>query len=118
MKSRLFAAACLGLVVFTFTLDAQQKKEKPPTAQAGTVEIYKNKEGEYRYRVKNAEGKTVAMPLPQMSWESKADVLKALAELKSILNSPPVDGKDAEPAKVEKDGKGKKTEAKKAVEKK
>jgi uncharacterized protein YegP (UPF0339 family) len=61
----------------------------------GSVEYYKNKKGDYRYRVKNAEGKTIAMPLPQMSWEKKEDCLRAIEELKvTLVKAKPMEVKD------------------------
>ena len=52
-----------------------------------TIEIKKNVEkGTWRYSIKNAEGKTIAMPLPQLHWETKEECLKAVEELKMILN--------------------------------
>ena len=68
------------------------KKEKE-TEAAGSVEVYKGAKG-FRYRIKNADGKTVAMPLPQMAWETKEEALKAIDELKDILKTKPVDVKD------------------------
>lgn len=59
---------------------ADEKKE------AG-IHIYKNDNGKWRYRIVNAEGKTVVMPVPLASWETKADCEKAIAELKTLLNS-------------------------------
>ena len=53
----------------------------------GTIEIKKNVEkGTWRYTVKNAEGKTIALPLSRLNWESKEECLKAVEELKMILN--------------------------------
>ena len=59
---------------------ADEKKE------AG-IHIYKNDNGKWRYRIVNAEGKTVVMPVPLASWETKADCEKAIADLKALLNS-------------------------------
>jgi uncharacterized protein YegP (UPF0339 family) len=92
MFYRVFAAVVIGVAVCTLSLDAQGGKKA-----TGTIEITKTKDGEFRYRVKNLEGKTIAMPLPQMSWEKKADVLKALNELKTILETAtPVDAPEAD----------------------
>ena len=52
--------------------------------QAGEIEIVHNKKG-YRYRVVNAEGKTIAMPPASKHWETKEDVHKAIAALKATL---------------------------------
>ena len=69
MIPRLIAVALVGLTFGTVSLDAQTKKTtKEP---AGSVEIYKNKDGEYRYRIKNAEGK------PE-TWEIEAGAPNAL----------------------------------------
>ena len=65
------------------------KKEAP-----GSVEITKAKGGGFRYRIKGPDGKVVAMPLPQASWETKEDVIKALDDLKEILKTKPVDAKE------------------------
>jgi len=95
MISRLFAASLLIATCCVVSIDAQTKKvEEVKTAKVGAVEIYKNKDGEYRYRVKGPDGKTIAMPLPQMSWATKAEVTKAIADLKAILATTPVEVKD------------------------
>ncbi len=99
MLSRIAAVVLVGLSICVLSAEAQvgkkgTKKDEP----SGSIEIYKNKEGEYRYRIKNAEGKTIAMPLPQMSWEKKADVLKAISDLKILLETAtPVEVKNEEP---------------------
>jgi uncharacterized protein YegP (UPF0339 family) len=61
-----------------------KKKDDKKADKAGTVEIYKGKNG-YRYRVKNADGKTIAMPLPQMAWETKKECEAAIDDLKATL---------------------------------
>jgi uncharacterized protein YegP (UPF0339 family) len=92
MIYRVFAAVVVGVALCTMSLDAQGTKKAP-----GSIEIYKNKDGEFRYRIKGPDGKTIAMPLPQMTWDKKADVLKSLNELKVILQSvTPIDAKDEE----------------------
>jgi len=48
----------------------------------GTIEIYQAKDG-YRFRIKDADGKTIAMP--PRGHETKQDVTKALEEIKDIL---------------------------------
>jgi uncharacterized protein YegP (UPF0339 family) len=64
------------------TKDEPKAKDKRAHA-TGTIEIYEAKDG-YRYRVKDAEGKTIAMP--PRGHENKQDVLKTLDEIKEILN--------------------------------
>lgn len=64
------------------TAKDEKKKEK-----TGTIEIYKAKDGGFRYRIKNGDGKVVAMPPLQKSYETKEDVQKALDDLKATLNT-------------------------------
>jgi len=72
-------------------VDAQEKKskaredakEKRTTAAAGTVEIHKAKDG-YRFRIKDAEGKTIAMST--RGFETKDECHKSLEEVKAILD--------------------------------
>jgi len=86
----------IGLLVLALSLavvgssalspvEAQDKsktkaKEKE---KVGSVEIYKAKDG-YRFRVKNPEGKTIA--IPTRGHESKDDVVKDLDDIKATLN--------------------------------
>jgi uncharacterized protein YegP (UPF0339 family) len=84
MYHRIFAVAVLVLAL-TLSLDAGGGKKEAGKTAAGTIEVYKAKKG-FRYRIKDDEGKTVAMPLPQMHWESKEDTLKAIDEVRAILN--------------------------------
>lgn len=84
-------------------VDPKKKVEEKadPKAEVGTIEIKKNVEkGTWRYSIKNAEGKTIAMPLPQLNWETKEECLKAVEELKTILNKgKTTDFKDPKDAK-------------------
>jgi hypothetical protein len=93
-------AVCLLVVAGLFFVGsnagAQKKGEKPQVGSGslGSVEVYKGKKG-FRYRVKNSENHTIAMPLPQMHWDTKADCLKAIDEVRTILvKTKPVDAKD------------------------
>jgi hypothetical protein len=61
MIPRMSAIAILVLAVCTLSLDAQGKKAPPP---AGSIEIYKNKDGEYRYRIKSASGDLTTSAIP------------------------------------------------------
>jgi hypothetical protein len=69
-----------------------EKAEKAPEKKAekaeaaGTIEYYQGKNG-WRYIIKGADGKSIAMPLAQMSWETKEECIKAIAELKTILTT-------------------------------
>ena len=75
----------------TKKVDAKESKKE---AGVGGIEIYKGKNG-FRYRVVDAEGKTIVMPIPNKSWETREEVLKALEGLKETLNkAKPVDVKE------------------------
>ena len=74
--------------------DAKDTKAKVVAAATGSVEFYKNKDGKYRYAIKNAEGKTIAMPLPAFHTETKEECLAAIEAVKHILaTSKPVEVK-------------------------
>jgi uncharacterized protein YegP (UPF0339 family) len=96
--SKLFRAAVLfaaiGAVMYagglTTTAPAQVKDKKDPDKkkvdvdedEVGVVEVYKSKEG-WRYRVKNAEGKTIAMPA--VGYDTPDDAMKILNQVKNTL---------------------------------
>lgn len=61
--------------------------KKPDEKESATVEVYKNDKGRWRFRVRNAEGKLLAMPHTTLNWETKAEAEKAVAELKTILTT-------------------------------
>jgi uncharacterized protein YegP (UPF0339 family) len=86
----------LALLAGSASIDAQEKKgtETKKSAAAdkvsGAIEVYKTEKGKWRYKVlKNVDGemKTIAMPLAQLNWETKAEAEKAVEELKTILNT-------------------------------
>jgi uncharacterized protein YegP (UPF0339 family) len=79
------ALAVLAGGTTTLVVAQEKKKKEKSEAKVGSVEIYKAKNG-FRYRIKNGDGKTVAMPLPQMSWETKKEVEDAISDLKETLN--------------------------------
>lgn len=100
MIPRMIAVAFLGLAFLTLSLDLEAGGAKKPTkkdAPSGVIEIYKNKNAVYRFRVKNSDGKTIVMPLPQAAWNKKEDVLKAIEDLKTILNTAAVEEVKDEP---------------------
>jgi hypothetical protein len=86
--------AVVGGAVVSTPVDAQDKakaKKKDPAA-VGTIEVYKAKDG-FRYRVKDKDGKVVAMP--PRARETAAEVNKDLEEIKTILDkAKPVEVKD------------------------
>jgi len=59
------------------------KKEVAPAEAGWTVEVYKAKDG-FRFRIKDADDKTVAMPTK--GYETKEEVLKLLDQIKVTLN--------------------------------
>lgn len=67
----------------TKTRDAKNAKNAPNAKMAvGTVEIYKAKDG-YRFRIKDAEGKVIAMPVKGL--DDKEDVEKLLILIRETL---------------------------------
>ena len=83
---RLVVALALAAVVMPAGLDlavAQDKKEKGKTA-AGTAvfEVYKDRGGEFRFRLKDADGNSLA--ISGKGHDNKADVLKIIEEIKSV----------------------------------
>lgn len=67
--------------------DKKPEPKKAEEKKEAGIHIYKNDNGKWRYRIVNAEGKTVVMPVPLASWETKADCEKAIADLKALLNT-------------------------------
>jgi uncharacterized protein YegP (UPF0339 family) len=61
------------------------KAKDAKDVKAGTVEVFEDKAGEFRFRVKDADGKTVAMSTK--GYDKKEDAVKALDFVKSTLNS-------------------------------
>src|SRR5947209_8175984 len=87
MFQRIFGIATVSIALVALSLPATGQGKKDGKAKAiGAIEVYKTDKGKYRYRVKDDDGKTIAMPLPNMHWDSKADCLKAIDELRMILN--------------------------------
>jgi len=75
-------------------VDPKDIKKEPAKEGPGSIEVYKGKNG-FRYRILDAEGKTVAMPLPNASWETPAATIKAIEDLKATLNkAKPVEVKE------------------------
>jgi uncharacterized protein YegP (UPF0339 family) len=74
--------------------DAQDKKEKPKAAAATAVfEVYKDRGGEFRFRLKDSEGNLLA--ISGKGYDKKADCQAAIDAIK----------KDAAKAKVEDESK-------------
>jgi hypothetical protein len=102
MRYRLLGFALLAVAVLSLSVGsagAQKTKKTAPAepAATGEIEYYKiadgKNAGKYRFKILNAEGKTIAMPFAQLHWDTKDEVLKAISDLKSILNT-------AKPAEV------------------
>lgn len=66
---------------------AQDKKkdDKKDKKKVGTVEIYTDKGGGFRFRIKSADGKILAQATKGM--KAKEDVENVLDEIKEALNS-------------------------------
>src|SRR4051794_14100429 len=73
--------------------DAQDKPKevKKVPEKAGKVEVYKAKDG-YRFRILDAEGKTIAMA--SKGYDKEEDVNKVLEQVKVALNNAKLDGKE------------------------
>ena len=86
MLPRILGVAVVCLTLTALGASAGGGKKDTKKAAVGAIEVFKTDAGKWRYRVKDAEGKTIAMPLPNMTWDSKADCLKGIDELRTILN--------------------------------
>ncbi len=62
----------------------QKDKKDAKDAKVGTVEVYKDKAGEYRFRVTDADGKVIAMP--PRGHDTKEECLKAIDLVRETLN--------------------------------
>lgn len=86
MTHRLFATGLIGLGFLTACIYAQSDDSQK---SVGSIEIVKMKEGEYGYRVKNADGKTLLLPPDRMSWSDAAAVRKVIQDLSLTISTPP-----------------------------
>lgn len=88
-------------------LQKEKDKDKKAAEEVGTVEVYQAKDG-WRFKVVNAEGKSVA--IGTVGFEKKEDALKTLEFIKTTLNkakvtevkAPPKDDKKEPPKKDDK----------------
>ncbi len=67
--------------------DEKKDDKKAEEKKEAGIQVYKNDNGRWRYRIVNAEGKTIVMPVPLASWDTKAECEKAIADLKALLNT-------------------------------
>jgi uncharacterized protein YegP (UPF0339 family) len=67
--------------------DKKPEPKKTEEKKEAGIQIYKNDNGRWRYRIVNADGKTIVMPVPLASWDTKAECEKAIADLKALLNA-------------------------------
>lgn len=63
---------------------ASKSGSKSSTGKLGTIEIYEDASGKYRYRIKDEDDKVIAMP--PRGYEKKEDVQRVLGLLKETLN--------------------------------
>lgn len=104
-RSLVLAGGMFALVVAggSAVAPAQDKKDVKKDAKAekdikaGTVEVYKDKGGDFRFRVKDADGKVIA--IPPKGYNSKEECVKALDAIRHTLNT-------AKVAEVKDDKKG------------
>jgi hypothetical protein len=95
-------SAAMMMCLTVGTVEAQKTKKKTDDTVAGTIEYYK-KDGHWRYKILDGDGKTIVMPFPTIHWDTKEDCLKAIADLKSLLNSAkPVEIEEKDTKKTEK----------------
>lgn len=85
----------MAAVVFSAGIAAAQEKKPDPPAKPksvgatvkkdspGSIEIFQAKDGGYRFRIKDTDGKVVAMPTK--SYESKEEIVKLLTMIKETL---------------------------------
>ena len=82
----------LAAAVGAFALDqaaGQDKKDKKAGAAAAVFELYKDKQDEYRFRLKDGDGVELAMA--HKGYESKADCLKVIDLIKSTAGKAKVE---------------------------
>jgi uncharacterized protein YegP (UPF0339 family) len=91
LRSFTLFAALVGVITITGlpAAPAQVKDKKddkakadPSAEEAGTVEVYKAKDG-WRFRIKSAGGKSLA--IGTVGFEKKEDALKTLDAIKATL---------------------------------
>ncbi len=105
-----FAALLMGLAIVATpglpSADAQAKDPKKDAkkdlgkkdvpkkaAELGTVEVTKDKQGKFRFRITDADDKVIAQP--PKGYATKEEVLALLEQIKETLNKvKPTDAKD------------------------
>jgi len=92
---KILTAASLALAIGFISSASPERvsgQAKKPAVKAGTVEVYKAKDG-FRFRIKGPDGKTIAMATK--GYAERADCLKTLEMVKVTLdNAKPADSKD------------------------
>jgi uncharacterized protein YegP (UPF0339 family) len=84
VRSVLVIAAVAGLLAASGQPSAAQKKEAK-AGKAGVVEVKQGKDDRYRFTVRDADGKLLAMSGPR-GFTTKAEALKGLDALKAALD--------------------------------
>ncbi len=111
LSSLLMAAAVAGFAAVGGPAPAQDKKDTKKDAKdakdakatkAGTVEVNEGKDGKYRFNVRDADGKLLAMS-GLTGFATRDDAVKALENLKAVLPT----AKVAEAKEAKKDDKAK-----------
>ncbi|MBX9581704.1 MAG: hypothetical protein K2X87_15485 [Gemmataceae bacterium] len=93
VRSTLVVAAVAGLLAAAGQPTAAQKKEAK-AGKPGTVEVKQGKDDKYRFTVRDADGKFLAMSGPT-GFATKAEAVKALDALKAALDGAKVVDKGA-----------------------
>lgn len=82
MLTALVGALCLSYPAAHAQKDKTKGKQPAPVpAKGATFELYKDKSGDYRFRLKDAEGDTLAVPTK--GYKTKADCEKVIDTIKS-----------------------------------
>lgn len=66
---------------------AEKKENGSRAASGGVVEVYQAKDG-WRFRIKNAQGKSLAIGV--VGYSTKEEALQVVQQVQGILNSPNV----------------------------
>ena len=85
MTGIVFAAGGLATAPAHDKKDSKKVDPKAPAPKAGTVEIYKDKSGNFRFRIKDTDGKVIAMP--PKGYDTKEECQQTLDLIKATLNT-------------------------------
>jgi uncharacterized protein YegP (UPF0339 family) len=104
LRASVLFAAIAGLVAATSFDNPAPAQAKKGAAEVGTIEVYKDKVGEWRFRVK-VDDKSIA--IGTVGHEKKEDVLAVIDSLKATMAKGKVVEVKGEPPVKKKDKKDK-----------